>query len=144
MTTDKLEIISDPNQLPKVDEFAQKVAQKMGFSKEQSDDISIAVTEVVNNAIMHGNNCDPQKRVFITFYRSKSHLMVKVEDQGGGFEPDDLEDPTAPENILKGKGRGIFIVKHLMDEVNFEKTPIGMSITILKRKSGTDCRKGVA
>jgi serine/threonine-protein kinase RsbW len=134
MTPEKLEIQSDPDQLFLVDEFTQRIAREMGFSQEQSDDIVISVIEIVNNAITHGNNADPQKKVFISFFKNNNCLKIEIQDQGKGFEPDKIADPTAPANLMKGKGRGIFIVKHLVDEILFRNTPKGMIITLIKRK----------
>jgi len=134
MKTEELKIPSNPDQLPLVDEMAQKAAREMGFTKEQSDDVSIAVTEIVNNAIIHGNNADNTKSVILTFKIEEDRLTIVITDEGIGFNPDDIEDPTKPENILKSKGRGIYIVKQLMDQVYFRIEPKGMTITMIKFK----------
>jgi len=134
MIIEKLHIPSTPDQLSLVDEVAQKAAKQMGFNKEQSDDVSIAVTEIVNNAIMHGNLADPKKEVLITFRKLKNSLKIQIQDEGEGFKPDEVEDPTKEENIHKFKGRGIFIVKHLMDSVKFKHSREGMIISLEKRK----------
>lgn len=129
-----LDIPSNPDELPKVDEFAERVAEEMSFSKEEKDDIAISVTEVVNNAIIHGNLADPKKIVHIVFCREEDSLIVKIRDEGDGFNPDDLPDPTSTDNLLKLKGRGIFIIRQLMDDVTYRKTDEGMEVTLVKRR----------
>ncbi len=128
-----IDIPSNPDELPFIDETAGKIAKKMGFSKEQRDDIAIAVTEAVNNAIMHGNNADPRKIVHITFIVESAILTIKIRDEGPGFDPNSLPDPTAPENILLEKGRGLFIIRHLMDEFHIIRTPHGMELMLVKK-----------
>jgi len=130
-----LDIPSTPDELTKVDEVAERVAEEMSFSKDEKDDIAISVSEAVNNAIMHGNLANPKKMVHITFIRERDSLIVKVRDEGNGFNPDDLPDPTSPENLLRLKGRGIFIIRQLMDEVTHRKTNEGMEVTLVKKKN---------
>ncbi|MBC8278941.1 MAG: ATP-binding protein [FCB group bacterium] len=129
----ELTIPSDPEELPKVDEIAEKVAIEMKFPKDLRDDIAIAVTEAVNNAIIHGNHEDPDKKVHITFTSQPDGLKVRVIDEGDGFDPDKMPDPTTPENILLEQGRGVFIIKHLMDYTEFKKVRGGMQITMVKK-----------
>ena len=128
-----LEIPSNPDELSRVDETVDKIAAEMGFSPQQRDDLAIAVTEAVNNAIMHGNNADPRKKVLITFIIEPGVFTIKIRDQGPGFDPDSLPDPTAPENILLEKGRGLFIIRHLMDEFHLFRTPHGMELVLVKK-----------
>jgi len=129
----ELTIPSDPEELPKVDEIAEKVAIEMKFPKDLRDDIAIAVTEAVNNAIIHGNHEAPDKKVHITFTSQPDGLKVRVIDEGDGFDPDKMPDPTSPENILLEQGRGVFIIKHLMDYTEFKKVRGGMQITMVKK-----------
>ncbi len=79
----------------------------------------VAVTEAVNNAIIHGNGKDKNKEVDLSLEIGKEKLFFTIKDQGKGFNPDALPDPTAPENILSIGGRGIFLVKNLADKVDF-------------------------
>jgi serine/threonine-protein kinase RsbW len=79
----------------------------------------IAVTESVNNAIKHGNNCDKNKNVTLTAVYEDNKVRFIVEDEGPGFDPEKLPDPTAPENLEKLGGRGIFLMQQLSDEVSF-------------------------
>jgi serine/threonine-protein kinase RsbW len=81
----------------------------------------IAVTEAVNNAIVHGNRNDTSKNVKLTLELLDHSIKFRVEDEGKGFDYHDLPDPTAPENLIKPGGRGIFLMKNLCDEVAFKK-----------------------
>jgi serine/threonine-protein kinase RsbW len=83
--------------------------------------IMIAVTESVNNAIRHGNKLDPNKNVKLALSLNESQITFLIEDEGPGFDYNNLPDPTAPENIEKPGGRGIFLMRHLADEVNFRE-----------------------
>lgn len=91
--------------------------------------IIIAVTESVNNAIEHGNKKDPNKEVKLHYFRDNNKIGFVVEDEGLGFEPEKLPDPTLPENLEKETGRGIFLMKNLADEVTFENE--GRKVQIL-------------
>lgn len=130
---EELTIPSDTEELPKVDEIAERVAIELKFPKDLRDDIAIAVTEAVNNAIIHGNNEDPDKKVHITFISQPDGLEVQIVDEGGGFDPEKMPDPTTPENILLEQGRGLFIIRHLMDFTEFKRVPGGMQITMVKK-----------
>ena len=130
---EKLTIPSNPEELPAIDEIAERVAIELKFPKDMRDDIAIAVTEAVNNAIIHGNNQDPEKKVHITFTSQPDGLEVQIIDEGGGFDPQNMPDPTTPENILLEQGRGLFIIQHLMDFTEFKKIPGGMKITMVKK-----------
>ncbi len=81
--------------------------------------ILIAVTESVNNAIKHGNHEDPSKNVSLSMFLEENSVRFVVEDEGEGFDPSHLPDPTAPESLEKAGGRGIYLMRHLSDEVYF-------------------------
>lgn len=124
-------IRSSLEEIESVEKMAERAADKMKFSEEERDSLAIAVTEAVNNAIIHGNKQDRRKRVNLRFEFEDEKLIVKIKDQGTGFNPDLISDPLAPENLLKESGRGVFILSTLMDEVkfNFDK---GTEITLVK------------
>jgi anti-sigma regulatory factor (Ser/Thr protein kinase) len=88
---------------------------------QDAEDIGLVVGEALANAIIHGNHCDPEKtvQVFVTV-NEHGDLLVSVKDTGSGFNPGRLPDPTAPENLLASHGRGIFLIRQLMDEVDFK------------------------
>ena len=91
----------------------------VGFEDETTHYLAVAVRESVVNAIKHGNGQDESKRVEIRFILSDGSLEVRVKDQGPGFQPEEVPDPLAPENLLKAYGRGIFFMKQFMDEVDY-------------------------
>ena len=121
-------------ELTKIEKISGKIAAKMSLSEDQHDNLSIAVTEAVGNAIVHGNKKDPKKKVYITFQIDKDEIKVSVRDEGEGFNPDELSDPLDPKNILKDSGRGIFILKSLMDDVYFTFSPKGTTIHFVMKK----------
>ena len=96
--------------------------------------MAIAVTELVNNAIKHGNREEHDKKVTVALRLRESEIEASIADEGLGFDPDNLPDPLAEENLLKEIGRGIFIVKSLMDEFEYSFVPErGATIRIKKK-----------
>lgn len=116
----KLQIPSLTENIRIVESFIDNVKDKFRIDDDIYGNIMVAVTESVNNAIRHGNKMDKSKNVFLTVDCEENKLKFTVEDQGPGFDYTNLPDPTAPENLDKLGGRGIFLMKHLCDEVNFE------------------------
>ncbi len=104
-----------------VQSFIDEIAVENKLDKEKQNDIYIAITEAVNNAIIHGNQHNTSKKVMIDFLLEGEQLKFTVKDEGCGFNPDLLEDPTLPENISKPRGRGVFIMKHLSSHLNILK-----------------------
>ncbi len=95
------------------------ITEEYKIGEEYYGNILIAITEAVNNAISHGNRQDESKSVTLKFKTEKDKLIFVIEDEGPGFDYDNLPDPTAPENIEQPNGRGVFLMKHLADEVEF-------------------------
>jgi serine/threonine-protein kinase RsbW len=102
-----------------IESFIDNTKEKFDLNDDIYGNIMISVTESVNNAIKHGNNNQASKNVSISLYLNESQISFKVKDEGTGFDYENLPDPTAPENIEKPGGRGIFLMKHLADEVVF-------------------------
>ena len=125
-----IEVESDPKNLITVEEFVNYFAKDLGLSDEQLSVLLLAVTEATTNAIIHANKCDLSKLVSIHAYIEDSKLIVKVKDEGEGFDPSTIPNPTEPENLLKDSGRGVFLMKVYMDKVEYNVTPDGME-TIL-------------
>ena len=96
------------------------VCKELDVNADYYGNVLIAVTEAVNNAIKHGNNSDPTKQVKLQVFEGENTFEVVVSDEGKGFDFTTLPDPTAPENIEKEHGRGIFLMSSLSDEVAFE------------------------
>ena len=104
--------------------------------------VGVAIRECVINAIKHGNHHDLSKRVFVEFatlLNGVPQITIRVRDQGEGFDPDTIADPLAPENLLKGSGRGIFLIRNFMDEVELQRAPEGgMEVLMVKRVQPQD------
>lgn len=102
-----------------IESFIDNAKEKFDLNDDIYGNIMISVTESVNNAIKHGNMNQASKNVSISLFLNESQISFKVADEGNGFDYENLPDPTAPENIEKPGGRGIFLMKHLADEVLF-------------------------
>lgn len=114
----------------------KSVLGSLKLSESQEHNLLVAVSEAVNNAVSHGNKNDPGKTVRLDLDYEGGEITVTIEDEGRGFNPDDLPDPLAPENLLKPSGRGIHIMKSLMDKVEFAFTRHGTK-TIMRMKIET-------
>ena len=123
-----LEIESDPNNLITVEEFVNYFCKDVNLPDEKLANISLAVTEATTNAIIHANKCDTNKIVTIDAYVENSKLIIKIKDEGEGFEPGNIPDPTEPENLLKDSGRGIYLMKVYMDDMKYIRTDSGMEL----------------
>ena len=116
----KISLPSLPENIRIVESFIDNANEKFKFSDDLYGNIMVAVTESVNNAIIHGNKADSKKNVSLELLLEDKTLVFTVTDEGSGFDHEKLIDPTAPENLEKIGGRGIFLMNHLCDEVTFE------------------------
>ena len=119
MDTINIQIPSLTENLRIVESFIDNVKEKFNLNDDIYGNIMISVTESVNNAIHHGNGEDKSKNVSITLHLNDNQIKFAIQDQGPGFNYNDLPDPTAPDNIEKIGGRGIFLMRNLADEVHF-------------------------
>jgi len=119
MKTINIEIPSLPENIRIVESFIDNAKDQYDLNDDIYGNIMIAVTESVNNAIMHGNKQQKGKNVSLTLLFDENAIKFTIQDQGGGFDYQHLPDPTSPENLSKPGGRGIFLMKHLCDEVTF-------------------------
>ena len=119
MNTVKIQNPSLVENIRIVESFIDNAKDQFKISDDLYANIMVAVTESVNNAIRHGNNSDKDKSVNLSLILEDKAIKFIVEDQGQGFDFNNLPDPTAPENIDKPGGRGIFLMQNLCDEVNF-------------------------
>ena len=103
-----------------VESFIENAGEKIKIKESVYGNVLVSVTEAVNNAIVHGNKEDKEKKVKIKLKENKKSIRFVVEDEGGGFDHKNLPDPTSPENIDKIKGRGIFLIKNLADKAKFK------------------------
>lgn len=116
----QIQIPSLPENIRIVESFIDNAKDKYELNDDIYGNIMIAVTESVNNAIIHGNKSDNKKNVHLRLSLEKSLIKFTVEDEGPGFDFSNLPDPTLPENLSKPGGRGIFLMKNLCDEVSFK------------------------
>jgi serine/threonine-protein kinase RsbW len=119
MNSLKIQVPSLTENIRIVESFIDNVKDKFHIDDDIYGNIMVAVTESVNNAIRHGNKMDKNKNVTLTVESEENSLKFLIEDEGPGFDYHNLPDPTAPENLEKLGGRGIFLMKNLADEVNF-------------------------
>lgn len=119
MNSISIEIPSLTENIRIVESFIDNTKDKYQLTDDLYGNIMIAVVESVNNAIAHGNSLDKDKNVTLTAILDEQQVQFTIEDQGPGFNYDNLPDPTAPENIKNPGGRGIFLMRHLADEVHF-------------------------
>ncbi|MEE9450976.1 MAG: ATP-binding protein [Ignavibacteriaceae bacterium] len=128
-----LEIESNPNNLITVEEFVNYFAKDLGLDNERLAALLLAVTEATTNAIIHANKCDDNKLVTVDVQVDKTKITIKITDEGEGFDPSEIPDPTQPENLLKDSGRGVYLMRVYMDELHYNITPTGTE-TILTLK----------
>jgi len=130
----QLVLASKPEAIEEIEKLAAEAATVAGLSQEEQDSLAIAVTELANNAVIHGNKRDPGKKVFVNIDVVDAEVRLTIRDQGKGFNPDTLSNPLDPENLLRESGRGVFIVRALMDEVFYDFSQGGAQVTIVKRR----------
>jgi serine/threonine-protein kinase RsbW len=125
-----LEISSNITQLSKVEEFLIDITSNLNINEDQLNSMLISVTEAVNNAIIHGNKKDPAKKVKIMCSVYDDYIEIKIKDEGKGFDINRIPNPLLPENLTKDSGRGIFIIKSLLDSVSIETHSDGTEVTL--------------
>lgn len=114
------------NELRRVEEFVKKMAEEHSFSETFIYDLMLVITEAANNAVIHGNKLDETKKAYlkclINKQEDRNQLLVEVHDEGAGFNPEELPNPLAEENLLKPSGRGVFLMKQFADvQYDFSK-----------------------
>ena len=117
----KVRIKSKLSNLRIVENTVDEITSEIGISYNSYGKILISLLEAVNNAIIHGNSSSPDKSVDISVSFKKPKLIIKVKDEGAGFSPDKVPDPTKPENIEEANGRGVFIMSKLADEIKYNR-----------------------
>jgi len=134
----RLNFRSSFEMLDLVQTVSDHIGRKAGLDDEALHWVGVAVRESVINAIKHGNGNDEEKRVHVEFTplvgETPPGIAIRVRDEGGGFDPSTIPDCCAPENILKGSGRGIFLIRSFMDELTLRRAPEGgMEVVMVKR-----------
>ena len=120
MNSISIQVPSIGENIRMIESFIDNAKERFHLDDDIYGNIMIAVTEAVNNAIKHGNSNDRSKNVLLSLSLEDSMIKFIVKDEGGGFDYGNLPDPTAPENLEKPGGRGIFLMRHLSDEVEFK------------------------
>ncbi len=126
----KATIPSDPRNIGKVEAFLKKVNKSIHLDEIQFHKLMVSLTEAVNNAIIHGNKSDTKKKVLLKCEHLPGWLLLIVEDQGRGFKVDQIANPLKKKNLLKESGRGIFLMRTLMDKVEFQMTAGGLEVRL--------------
>jgi serine/threonine-protein kinase RsbW len=127
-----LQLKSTMESVAQVEAAAEKLAAEAGLDEDERFHVAMAAREAAVNAVLHGNDYDPAKRISASFENTGSALVITVADQGKGLNPDSIPDPLAPENLLRGTGRGIFLIRSFMDEVHFRQLHPGTELTLIK------------
>jgi serine/threonine-protein kinase RsbW len=118
-----------------IEAAADKLAGEAGMDEDTRFHVAMAVREAAINAVLHGNEYDPAKQVSVSFENNGKSLVFTIADQGAGLDPDTLPNPLAPENLMRGTGRGIFLIRSFMDEVHFRQLHPGTELTLVKHLS---------
>ncbi len=130
-----IELPSNPQEVARIERFIEKLNKKLSLDDTRYNKLLVAVTEAVNNGIIHGNRKDPSKKVVVTCEVTATELTIRVQDEGPGIDPGTLPDPLAEENLLRENGRGVFLMRSLMDDVVFERFNGGSAVTMKLRLS---------
>jgi len=135
-TTSRLSLTLDSviDSIDTVEQTATNFALRAGFDEDTASNIAMVAREACANAVIHGNKRDPKKHVSATFEASSDSILIRIADEGEGFDPASLPDPLAPENLLRSSGRGIFLMRAFMDQVEFRQLSPGTEITLGKRR----------
>ena len=127
----KIKIPSLPENIRIVESFIDNANEQFKFNDDLYGNIMVAITEGVNNAIVHGNQSDSKKNVELSLSIIDNKITFTITDEGSGFNYKELPDPTAPENLEKIGGRGIFLITHLSDEIEFENEGSTLKISFV-------------
>jgi len=115
-----------------VEAAADQLATEAGLDEDQRFHIAMAVREAAINAVLHGNEYDKTREIEVSLENTGADLVISIADEGRGFNPDKVPNPLAEENLLRGSGRGIFLIRKLMDEVHFRQLHPGTELKMVK------------
>ena len=128
-----LRLSSTLESVAEIEAAALKLAFAAGLDEDERFGVALAAREAAVNAVVHGNQFDPTRQIAAGFENTGALLLITLADQGKGFNPDLLSDPLAAENLLRGSGRGILLMRSFMDEVHFRQLQPGTGLTLVKR-----------
>ena len=135
ITRSSLTLASTLETVDRVEQEAESFAKRFGFDEDEVSNIAMAVREATVNAVIHGNAYSRDKQVTATFEATDADVVFRVSDQGTGFDAESIPDPLSPENILRGSGRGVFLMRAFMDEVHFRQLSPGTELTLIKHRT---------
>jgi serine/threonine-protein kinase RsbW len=130
-----IKIESDISNLRIVEKAIDEATNEIGISQDSYGKILVSTMEAVNNAILHGNGSNPQKIVDIEIAFKTNVLKITVKDEGNGFRPEEVPDPTLPENIEELNGRGVYLMSRLSDKLKYSKK--GNAVTMIFKNLST-------
>jgi serine/threonine-protein kinase RsbW len=134
----QLKLESKTDSVDAAEIIVQSLAREAGYSEDEIDHIGMAVRESMVNAVAHGNGYSEDKSVYFKVSSDSAKMTVKITDEGEGFDPEDVPDPTDPANLLKTSGRGLLLMRALMDEFTLRRAdPMGMEATLVKHAPGS-------
>jgi serine/threonine-protein kinase RsbW len=134
----RLQFGSTFRMLDLVQQMSDAVGRQTGLTDDQLYDVGVAIRETVINAIRHGNRQDVARQVSVEWRGSaRDGLSILVSDEGSGFDPEAIADPLAPENLMKGSGRGLLFMRAYMDEVDISLRPGGGTVVRLHKRSAS-------
>ena len=129
----KISIASRYDHIDLIQVVVDDALGRLGLDDDSRHWVGIAVREAVANAIKHGNQQDPEKRVDVELALKNGHAVIRVHDDGEGFDLSKVGDPLAPENLLKPNGRGIFYMKNFMDRIEYRPRPEGGTVVTMQK-----------
>ncbi|HEY5124053.1 MAG TPA: ATP-binding protein [Ignavibacteria bacterium] len=127
-------IIKQRSEISIVENILHKINKEFLLGEEKFVNLLIAVTEAVINAVIHGNKNNPEKKVNLNLKYDDKEITVKIKDEGEGFDPKNIPDPTSDENLFKESGRGIYIIRSLVDKFDFKSDKSGSELILTMYK----------
>ncbi len=122
---------SNTSLIPEVTDFVFDILNSVSLDEEMLSNLSLAISEALSNAMVHGNKLDPNKNVVITVDVFDTKVELSIKDSGQGFKPEEVPDPTKPENILRDSGRGIFIMQSFVDDLYYNFSEEGTELKLV-------------
>ncbi len=126
----RITLRSSPRSIKRVEGYLQKISSAVELDEIQMHKLMVSLTEAVNNAILHGNRSRADKKVSVRCEVVPGWLLFEIKDEGKGFRPDHVRNPLKEENLHRESGRGIFLMRTLMDKVEFEHLSSGMQVRL--------------
>ncbi|MBX2992797.1 MAG: ATP-binding protein [Bacteroidetes bacterium] len=129
--TIRMTLPSNPKSIKRVEGFIHKIGKHAHLDEIQTNKLMVSLTEAVNNAILHGNKADAKKKVAVVCLCLPDELVITIADEGKGFKLSNVKNPLEDENLLRTSGRGIFLMRTLMDRVEYEIDKKGSTVTLV-------------